>query len=292
MPKKLTKQEFIEKSQAKHTVEYDYSKVEYINNRTIIQIGCKVHGWFPQLPSDHLVGKGCGRCAGKDVTQEEAIEKLKKVHGDRYSYTNLKYTKSDNEVIITCKKHGNFLQLYCNHLKGHGCHKCKTFKKFKTFEKFVEQSNKVHKHKYEYTEYDTYHEKIQIKCKKHGIFQQTPSNHLQGHGCPKCVHKISKPEIQIQEFLTNLNIEIQTNKRGIIGRKELDIYIPSLNKAIEFNGRYWHYSKKYFVPGKHAQKSNLCRELGIKLLYIREDLWRKNPEKMIGVIQKFIEDEK
>ena len=292
MPKKLTKQEFIEKSKNRHSVAYDYSKVEYFNNRTQIKIGCKIHGWFSQSPADHLAGKGCGKCAGKNVTQDEAIEKLKKIHGNKYNYDNLNYTKANEEIVINCKKHGEFEQLYCNHLKGQGCPKCKTFKKLKTFEKFVEQSNVVHNNLYEYFEYKGDNEKINIKCRKHGIFKQTPTNHLQNHGCPRCISIISKPEIQVQDFLKYLNLEIQTNKRGIIGRKELDIYIPSLKKAIEFNGTYWHYSKKHFVPGKHSIKSKLCREKGIRLLYVREDLWLKNKDKMKYVIQKFLEDEK
>ena len=88
--------------------------------------------------------------------------------------------------------------------------------------------------------------------------------------------------------MKELGYNIQTNKRGIIGRKELDIYIPSLKKAIEFNGKYWHYSQKHFIAGKHAHKSNLCKEVGIKLLHVREDLWIKDSEKMKEIILIFI----
>lgn len=75
---------------------------------------------------------------------------------------------------------------------------------------------------------------------------------------------------------------------GVIKRKEIDIYIPELNKAIEFNGEWWHYGRN-FIPGKHALKSNLCREKGIKLLHIREDLWIKDKEKMKNIIKEFLE---
>ena len=60
-----------------------------------------------------------------------------------------------------------------------------------------------------------------------------------------------------------------------------------LNKAIEFNGKYWHYNEN-FKPGKHALKSNLCRKKGIKLLHIREDLWLRDKEKMKNVICDFL----
>ena len=133
---------------------------------------------------------------------------------------------------------------------------------------------------------------MEIICNEHGSFWQSPQNHLHENNCPTCVFNqgVSKPEIEIQIFIrTFFNKKIITNTRKIINPYELDIYIPSLKKAIEFNGLYWHYHSDHFVPGKHAKKSNLCRKKGIKLLHIREDLWIKNPEKMKQLIQKFLE---
>jgi hypothetical protein len=49
--------------------------------------------------------------------------------------------------------------------------------------------------------------KIHIKCPKHGIFEQLPSNHLSGSGCPKC--KRSKGEELIAEYLNNYSIKFQ-----------------------------------------------------------------------------------
>lgn len=63
-----------------------------------------------------------------------------------------------------------------------------------------------------------------------------------------------------------------------------------IKKSKEFHGEYWHYSNRFFIPGKHAIKSNLCREKGIKLLHLREDLWVKNPEKMKKIIIKFLKN--
>lgn len=55
--------EFIEKGTQLHNDKYDYSKVEYINSRTKVKIICPVHGEFEQLPSSHLQGNGCPKCA-------------------------------------------------------------------------------------------------------------------------------------------------------------------------------------------------------------------------------------
>ncbi len=54
--------EFISKAINKHGDKYDYSKVNYINANTKINIICKEHGEFTQTPGSHLVGRGCMKC--------------------------------------------------------------------------------------------------------------------------------------------------------------------------------------------------------------------------------------
>ena len=53
-------------------------------------------------------------------------------------------------------------------------------------------------------------------------------------------------------------------------------------------GKRFLENKEHFIPGKHSNKSNLCREKGIKLLHIREDLWNRDKEKMKQIILKFL----
>lgn len=57
------KDAFIERSRQKHGDKYDYSLVEYCNNRSKVKIVCPVHGVFEQTTKDHLRGKGCSDCA-------------------------------------------------------------------------------------------------------------------------------------------------------------------------------------------------------------------------------------
>ena len=95
-------------------------------------------------------------------------------------------------------------------------------------------------------------------------------------------------EDEIVKIIESMGLKVITRNRKIIKPYELDIYIPELNKAIEFNGTYWHYSEKHFIPGKHGLKSKLCRQKGIKLLHVREDLWLINKEKMKNIIKNFL----
>lgn len=59
---KLTTKEFIEKSTTLHHNKFDYSKVQYKNSKTKVEIICPQHGKFEQIPNDHLCGKGCSNC--------------------------------------------------------------------------------------------------------------------------------------------------------------------------------------------------------------------------------------
>ena len=55
-------EDFISKSKELHSDTYDYSKVEYVNNSTSVEIKCEEHGSFLQSPRDHLRGHGCHTC--------------------------------------------------------------------------------------------------------------------------------------------------------------------------------------------------------------------------------------
>lgn len=282
---------FLKKSKELHGELYDYPYNDYIKSTTKIRIICKEHGIFKQSSNSHLSGNGCPKCANKNITTDEIIEKFNKIHNYKYDYSKVNYLNSHAKVKIICKIHGEFNQSPNDHLNSSGCQECGKMKLRNDFDYFLKKSKEIHGNLYEYFNYEKSNIKVKIKCKKHGIFLQRPHNHISGKaGCPKCGNHISKPETEVADFIRSLGFDILTSKRNIIKPKELDIYIPSLNKAIEFNGYYWHYSKKYFTPGKHAKKSNLCREKGIKLLHIREDLWKRDPQKMKEVIKKFINE--
>ena len=128
--KRLTREQFIGKSQKVHGNKYDYSKVEYINNRTKVCIICPIHGEFWQTPAMHLQGQGCSKCKGNKLSMrqlsnvDEFIEKAKKLHGDRYDYSRVTYVNGSTEVRIVCPIHGEFLQTPNSHLQGHGCPNC------------------------------------------------------------------------------------------------------------------------------------------------------------------------
>ena len=81
-------------------------------------------------------------------------------------------------------------------------------------------------------------------------------------------------ELVIQNILDKYNIKYIQNDRSILNGKELDIYIPSHNLAIECNGCYWHASNvpnHYVSINKHSEKYNLCKSKNIQLLSLWQD---------------------
>ena len=138
---KPTTAEWVAKAKQIHGDKYDYSKVKYINQNTEVKIICPIHGEFTQLASLHLQGCGCQKCnGGVKLTTEEFIKKAKEIHGERYIYTKFKYINAKTDGIISCRRHGDFLQTPCAHLRGQGCPKCKSSKLenilIKLFDKF------------------------------------------------------------------------------------------------------------------------------------------------------------
>ena len=123
--RKSTTKDFIMNAEKIHENKYDYSNVDYVHNKTKVEIICKIHGIFLQSPHDHLQGNNCYKCHGTPkATINDFIEKSKKVHGNKYDYSIVEYSGNKIKVGIICHKHGMFLQQPLIHTQGHGCPNC------------------------------------------------------------------------------------------------------------------------------------------------------------------------
>lgn len=126
----LTTEIFVERAKLVHNNKYSYDKTNYVNYQTNVIITCPIHGDFEQTPANHLKGEGCYYC-GRDKTSnskrvilEESIQKANNIHNNYYDYSKVKFDKTIDKVIIICPKHGEFEQIWHNHLRGEGCPKC------------------------------------------------------------------------------------------------------------------------------------------------------------------------
>ena len=276
-----TKDFFVSKAREVHNDKFDYSKVEYIDNRTKVTIICPDHGEFEQMPQSHVTGKGgCRKCktGAQRLNTETFISKAKEFHGDRYDYSLVDYQSyNQHNVTIICKEHGPFEQIPNIHIKGSGCRICSGF--LLTTDIFIARAKEIHGDLFDYSlvEYDRLNSKVKIICKKHGIFEQRPISHLhQGTGCPKC--KASRGERRIMKFLDTSGIKHTTQKTfkdlKLVGKLKYDFYLPHINTLIEYDGKQHFLVQEYFandleeIQRRDAIKTKYAEDNNIRLIRI------------------------
>lgn len=253
--------------------------MEYINSHIKVKIICSKHGIFEQTPYKHMIGRGCQQCAKTTKhTKDVFTQKANNTHNNFYGYDKVSYINSGKKVIITCPIHGDFLQTPNNHLQGVKCPGCSNVAS-QTTQSFIKRSEYLHNFIYDYSKvkYITAKSHVIIICKDHGEFLQAPDHHLHGQGCPKCSDRVSKQEIEFSDFIKSAyNGKVITNTRSIIKPYELDVYLPDINKAFEYNGTYWHQEGVTRPIGYHQMKTDMCSDKGIKLMYVWEEDWTNN----------------
>lgn len=287
--------EFIKRARNIHGDKYDYSQVEFKKQNDKIKIVCKKHGVFEQTVNNHLSKHGCNKCATETRIQEmknEAkkqaqsfFEKVKKIHQNKYDYSQSVYVNAQTPIKIICKEHGEFYKSPLKHLIE-GCQKCSN-KYHYNREDFIINAKKVYGDKYDYSnvQYVNNKTKVCIICHEkdengveHGEFWQKPYRHIaEKCGCPKC--KCSHLELSIRNFLKEeeLNFEEQKSFEWLKNKAKLhlDFYLPKYNIAIECQG-IQHFKPINLFGGENGfqntkerdiQKKKLCEEHGIKILY-------------------------
>jgi len=256
MSKRRTTKEFILEAIIVHGNNYDYSLVNYKNSQSKVKIICPIHGVFEQNSNSHLQGSTCKKCSdlikGKKcrLTTEQFIEKAKKIHGDRYDYSLVKYDNVQIKVKIICKKHGVFEQKPRKHLcEKQGCLKCRIDNT--RCPNFIEQSIKLFGDKFNYDDVDYINTdtKVKIWCNEHNqYFLKSPYKHLKGSGCHKC--RMSKGELKIENYLKENNIQFETEKKFLdcknIKPLPFDFYLPEKNVLIEYDGNLHFKINEYF----------------------------------------------
>lgn len=136
---RVTLNAFIDRANAIHGNRYDYSKVDWVNTKTKVEIICPIHGSFFQKPFKHLEGQGCPDCRRNAVvTQEMFIDRAKQIHGDdTYDYSCVLYENMWTPVEIICPIHGSFFQMPAKHVKmgkysAQGCPCCRYIRQRRT----------------------------------------------------------------------------------------------------------------------------------------------------------------
>lgn len=279
-------EEFIEKSKELFP-KYDYSKVNYKNNITKVEIICPEHNTFHQSPKMILNGYGCKLCSNikKSNSVEKVIFNINKIHGEVFDYSELEYKNSYTKIKLKCKIHNNWFEsTYDSLCKGrNGCKFCRTKKLSYSNNEFIEKCCEKHNNLYDYSKvkYNGSFSKIEIICPKHGSFYQTASDHLRGHGCKKCT-VIESQQNDISYFISKSN-EIHKNKYDYSkvvyknNKTKIEIICPK-------HGSF------YQNPSSHLSQSHGCPSCQNCNNSIMENKWLDKLNVPIEFRQKIIKD--
>lgn len=115
-----------------------------------------------------------------------------------------------------------------------------------------------------------------------------------GSGCPECSNKTSKGELELLEYVRELGYEAKYTDRTVIAPYEIDIWIPELKVALEFNGIYWHSDKLVrersgmSAEDYHRMKFVKAAEAGVRLSFIWQDDWILSPKETRRAVKSFL----
>jgi very-short-patch-repair endonuclease len=277
------KNKFIEKSNITHKNKYDYKLVNYINSTTKVEVICREHGSFFVRPDAHVRKVGCPMCNGGIKYDTVTFIKLaKQIHGELYNYSKVKYKNSTKKVKIICPYHGLFEMRPANHLNRQRCPSCSGVRK-KTTSVFIRESKTIHKNKYDYSkvEYKNSTKKVKIICPYHGLFLQSPKDHIKGHGCNMCSN-FSNGEKKIERILNDIGVKFIREHKfdGLLSNKgaklPFDFYLPDYNICIEYDGRQHFEPVEKFggelsfenLKKNDSIRNNWCKKKGVDLIRV------------------------
>ena len=131
------------------------------------------------------------------MNTQDFIKRAIEIYGDEYDYSKTEFIDWSTKVIVTCKKHGDFEVSPRHHVyRHHGCSKCRgkhiSETKQHSQDYIIEKAKQVHGDKYDYSMsvYNGTDKEMNIICPIHGVFKQTPYNHIYKKcGCPKCKYE-------------------------------------------------------------------------------------------------------
>lgn len=289
MSKKKTHQEFMK--EVKHKLRYFEVLSEYSGATKRMQFRCKKCGYVFEVLPNSFKEHGCKKCGYKSMKKKnsKSFDEWRNNLPSKYDdYEFFNFTGAKKPITAKCLKcgrvhdysnAGNFTQGIA------GCKSCNCSWK-KDNQHWVDLCAKNN-----LTFLKKNGRNIKVKCNYCQRVSYKTASNLWKSGCKYCSRgSVSKEETEIYEWVKQLCPDaIQSDKSVLskMGKRghslELDIYIPSANVAIEYNGRHYH-STQHLMKSKnisfteaknwHRNKSLACEEKGIRLIHIWDYEWQ------------------
>ena len=228
------KEHFLARARDIHNDRYDYSDVDYINDKTKVCIGCREHGKFWQTPHHHLTGQGCPICGleyAKVCNRKDRdlfVQQVKDMYGDKYDLSDCEYVNNKTKVKVKCNDCGETFEIKPNDLLcGHGCKKCAVESKTKYYtynqildlikgkanENLLSDLNDKDK-KYRLND------ELNMECPIHGSYTHKVKFVIKGKTCPNCCKSEGMKKMMESKKVT---IEEAVNRTNQLSNGEIEI---------------------------------------------------------------------
>lgn len=275
--RRITEEEFIERAIDRWEGAYTYP-YGFEGMRKKFSYHCPKHGRRDIATAAAHLYSPCIKCSHDK--QAYSIEQLQEAAHNVTVIPEYDRSGKHKTVKIYCEHHGESWVKVNTLMKGKGCKRCALSRtspwkldkqeiiKRAEDNGYIPDPKSIRKR-------NNKHE-IKVTCHIHNYTTwATVSNLGNGSGCSKCAHKTSEGQEYITQLIQEYGYEVMSNTWKILPRCEVDIYIPELKTAIEYNGIYWHSS--LIDPNKHKQlkKTEKADKLGIRLIHIWEDEYHK-----------------
>jgi len=276
-------------NQQKFTYEYVKKYIEsfnyqllsdtYKNTRTKLLLKCPEGHEYKVNFNKFKQGSRCSICFGKQKLKYKYVKSYIESFG--YTLLSVKYKNAHSKLLVRCPLGHEYEVKFNNFQQEQRCPYCAGNVKL-TYSYVKEYIGS-----FGYTllskTYINCETKLLVRCPK-GHEYKIDFYHFQNRSqrCPECSKRVSKGEQEVKDYISYIKYDIIKNDRTQIFNTltgcnlELDIWIPDLNKALEYNGTYWHSNNYQKI--KDSIKKEQCIKKNIDLLVIKEDDWINNKE--------------
>ena len=257
----------------------------------------KGHEWQAMIRSRND-GRGCPYCSGRHaVNGKNDLQTVNPVLATEWNHERNcglmpmdVLPNSNKKVWWKCSKGHEWQSTVANRNNGNGCPYCLGRYAVKG-ENDLQTVNPTLAKEWNYEKNDDLkpeeftansNKDVWWKCSKGHVWHASIANRSKGNGCPVCnsERKTSFPEYALAYYLKRSGLDVVHSYRA--KGYELDIYIPSLKIAIEYDGYYWHKNRMR----KDIEKNYKCKKDGIKLYRLREGLPPLNDSSIDYIVQE------
>jgi hypothetical protein len=265
----------------------------YVGTNVLVKWACgNGHVWEAQACALQTQNRWCPWCSGnKNNRTASWYQELAEKRGGKTEA--LKYVGTNVPVPWMCSRGHKWTAQACAIQAGVWCRECSGSAKHDLSWCQGEAERRGGKCLSE--KYENALAKMRWQCKYGHVWEARPNSVIsRGQWCPHCCRHVSRPEEELFKIIKYLYEDAQSRVRIPNHRRfELDIFIPSKNKAIEYDGLFWHHSVWAASHGAHerdAKKNAACQKEGIGLMRIQELELAEDPKGTLGRIMTWLNE--